>query len=247
MKAIGFKNFRRFEKLEPLQLGGVNFFVGGNNSGKSTVVKAMMLLMDNMEDLRPMHIGSRITSSIPSFRFDANHIHNVHVGTFGRALHKPYPEVKEMSFETELNGYKFVFTVTGDVESTSPDATIKRVEVLNIANDVLYTFDFDSAEFRVKYNTEILNKYSIVKEPDFYEKLRRSSSYFIDHTENNPELIQDLERRLTRLKGELDGEKNPLEIARINNRINMYYPLAELNQCIFDSTNRFVVNKIDIL
>ena len=222
MKAIGFKNFRRFENLEPLQLSGVNFFVGGNNSGKSTVVKAMMLLMDNMEDLRPMHIGSRLTSSIPSFRFDANHIHNVHVGTFGRALHKPYPEVKEMSFETELNGYKFVFSITGDVETTSPDATIRMIEVLNIADNVLYTFDFDAAEFRVKYNTGTLNKYSIVREPDFYEKLRHSSQYFIDRTENNVELIQGLERRIERLKRELESVTNPVEIAHLNNRINMY-------------------------
>ena len=31
------------------------------------------------------------------------------------------------------------------------------------------------------------------------------------------------------------------------NQIDYINPLAELNQCIFDSTNRFVVNKIDIL
>lgn len=222
MEAIGFKNFRRFENLEPLQLSGVNFFVGGNNSGKSTVTKGMMLLMDNLEDLRPMNIGSRFASSVPSFRFDANHIHNVHVGTFGRALHKPYPEVKEMIFETVLNGYKFVFTITGDVDSTSPDATIKQIEILNIANNVLYTFDFDSAEFRVKYNTYTLNKYSIVKEPDFYEKLHRITPYFMDKTENTQELIQGIGRRLTNLKRELDSEKNPVEIARLNNRINMY-------------------------
>ena len=43
MKSIGFKNFRRFQEMNSISLGGVNMFVGGNNAGKSTVVKGLLL------------------------------------------------------------------------------------------------------------------------------------------------------------------------------------------------------------
>ena len=40
MKAIGFKNFRKFEDFPIMEMGDITMFVGGNNSGKSTTVKA---------------------------------------------------------------------------------------------------------------------------------------------------------------------------------------------------------------
>lgn len=48
MDAIGFKNFRKFEDFPMIELGGVNVFVGPNNSGKSTAIKAIRLFFDNM-------------------------------------------------------------------------------------------------------------------------------------------------------------------------------------------------------
>ena len=36
MNKIGFKNFRKFQELDPLDLSPITFFVGENNAGKST-------------------------------------------------------------------------------------------------------------------------------------------------------------------------------------------------------------------
>jgi predicted ATPase len=44
VKSIALTNFRRFKELPKIELGGVTFFVGPNNSGKSTVVKAIQLI-----------------------------------------------------------------------------------------------------------------------------------------------------------------------------------------------------------
>ena len=76
MKSIGFKNFRRFANLDPLQLGNITFFVGGNNAGKSTVVKAMMLVLDNLSEIErfSMYTPEYILGK-PNFRLDANRIH----------------------------------------------------------------------------------------------------------------------------------------------------------------------------
>ena len=42
MKSFGFKNFRKFKNLPMMHLGGMNIFVGTNNSGKSTFIKGMI-------------------------------------------------------------------------------------------------------------------------------------------------------------------------------------------------------------
>ena len=41
MRQIGFKNFRKFENFPVIDLSPITIFVGENNAGKSTVVKAM--------------------------------------------------------------------------------------------------------------------------------------------------------------------------------------------------------------
>ena len=53
MKQIGFKNFRRFENFPMLNLGDVTILVGRNNAGKSTMVKALLLLLDNLKERVP--------------------------------------------------------------------------------------------------------------------------------------------------------------------------------------------------
>lgn len=219
MEAIGFKNFRRFENLEPLQLSGVNFFVGGNNSGKSTVVKAIMLLLDNLYSMRPRQ-NSLLFETVPSFRFDANHIHDVHVGTFARALRKPYPEVKEMCFEAEFWGYKFILTVTGNIDSTSADADVKIIEIVNLFNDVHYIFDFDANSFVAKFSTDVLNAYPMAKEPNFWQNIRFGEAINM-RTVFSERRVQMLEEKIAQLKLELETQKNPVEIARINNSIKL--------------------------
>lgn len=47
MNSIGFNNFRRFANFPEMDLGDITLLVGGNNSGKSTLVKALLLCIDN--------------------------------------------------------------------------------------------------------------------------------------------------------------------------------------------------------
>ena len=39
---IGFSNFRKFANFPEIDLGDITILVGGNNSGKSTLVKAFL-------------------------------------------------------------------------------------------------------------------------------------------------------------------------------------------------------------
>ena len=49
-KGIGFKNFRRFENFPLLEFGNITYMVGRNNSGKSTMVKALLLVIDYLQN-----------------------------------------------------------------------------------------------------------------------------------------------------------------------------------------------------
>lgn len=80
MDSIQFNNFRRFKTFPRLELGDVTLLVGGNNAGKSTLVKAMMTVRDNLEALDAAPSGPLV----PRFGFDTKS--DLHIGSFYRAL-----------------------------------------------------------------------------------------------------------------------------------------------------------------
>lgn len=49
--SIGFSNFKRFENFPILELKAINFFVGPNNAGKSTAVKAYRLVSEYLKNV----------------------------------------------------------------------------------------------------------------------------------------------------------------------------------------------------
>lgn len=235
MKTIGFKNFRRFENLEPLQLSGVNFFVGGNNSGKSTVVKALMLLMDNI-DLQVPNANDNIFGNYPLFRLDANHIHNVHIGTFGRALHKPYPEVKEIILEGQYRHFHFSYAVVGDEKAASANAHVKKIEFTDLHDSVRYIFDFAADEFSVYYNQSVLEKYAVKSNVDLFDRLRGMEGKQLtdvnsgggDAYKKKVEAYVKLKEEEEALNESLKTLSDPIQIAQINSRLNLIKKQADI-------------------
>ena len=46
MRQVGFRNFRKFSNFETIDFAPITIFVGENNAGKSTVVKAILSMLD---------------------------------------------------------------------------------------------------------------------------------------------------------------------------------------------------------
>ena len=168
MNQIGFKNFRKFKELQPQSLGDITILVGANNAGKSTLVKGLLLILDN---LRTLKIGgdSPIFQQ-PEFRFDANDYHDLGIGTFGRALFNKAS--KDMiSFVVRLTrdlnlmddsgntfkrkaDFSILIGVTGDKSTDQTIGTISRIWVSDNNRGIKFDFDYDAHKTVIEFATK---------------------------------------------------------------------------------------------
>lgn len=151
MNTIGFNNFRRFASFPEMDLGDITLLVGSNNSGKSTLVKALLLCIDNA---RLMTAGTKDNTIMsPTFRFDANEWHDVKIKTFSRAIHnRPAQSLDllddelslptEMRFTFTLGDFKFMIEVTGDRDKDEVTGEVSYISIEDRGNMVQYTVSY---------------------------------------------------------------------------------------------------------
>ena len=157
MNTIGFNNFRRFATFPEMDLGDITLLVGGNNSGKSTLVKALLLCVDNLK-LMSSYTKTNIFEFVaPKFRFDANEWHDVKIKTFSRAIHnKPVPVIdlgsdeektelpSEMRFVFTIGSFRFVFDVYGERDGDEVTGEVSYISIEDRGNMVKYDASFKS-------------------------------------------------------------------------------------------------------
>ena len=157
MNTIGFNNFRRFAKFPEMDLGDITLLVGGNNSGKSTLVKALLLCVDNLKLMSSYTKTNIFEFGAPKFRFDANEWHDVKIKTFSRAIHnKPVPVIdlgsdeektelpSEMRFVFTIGSFRFVFDVYGERNGDEVTGEVSYVSIEDRGNMVKYDVSFKS-------------------------------------------------------------------------------------------------------
>lgn len=138
MKSISFKNFRRFADFPEFKFGDITILVGGNNAGKSTLVKALILLIDNLRELK-LRNGESGNSLWPVFSFDMDHIHQLNLGTYER-VHKIGSE-ESIYMQAEIGNYDISFLIepTSDSEIKSPQVTIVEVTIIDNKRQIVYS------------------------------------------------------------------------------------------------------------
>lgn len=112
MNKIGFKNFRRFVDFKPIEYKDITFLVGRNNSGKSTMVKALLLISDYLKsgNLKELHFGNSVLE-------DAN------IVTYSRALNNTALKRNEdfIWFIYEIDNFFIEISISGTPDKTSAD------------------------------------------------------------------------------------------------------------------------------
>lgn len=157
MNTIGFNNFRRFATFPEMDLGDITLLVGGNNSGKSTLVKALLLCVDNLKLMSSYTKTNIFEFGAPKFRFDANEWHDVKIKTFSRAIHnKPVPVIdlgsdeektelpSEMRFVYTIGSFRFVFNVYGERDGDEVTGEVSYISIEDRGNMVKYDISFKS-------------------------------------------------------------------------------------------------------
>ena len=153
IRNVGFKNFRKFSDLQPLSLGNITFLVGQNNSGKSTLVKGLLLAFDNIRYLNMGGVDNYSNGIEPKFRFDSDLCHDLHVGTFKRALNNKATS-KIIGFSMSIANFDLVLTIQNNADITD-DVTIANIASLQIrdnsSRNCVLNFDFIQRKLSVSF------------------------------------------------------------------------------------------------
>lgn len=177
MNSLSLVYFKKFIHLEEQFFNDVNIFVGGNNSGKSTLVKAMLLCLDNLRAVKSS-IGMG-DANRPKFRFDANEFHDIKIGTFNRAIYNVREITKDNNlilFEFSLGDFRFLFAVRGDLEKDLPTATIEQIHV--ICERLSTVLQIDTVN-------DVMSVLSMADGNKVLEDLKRDYAEFVDFKASN--------------------------------------------------------------
>lgn len=218
INSIGFKNFRRFTDFPEINLGDITILVGGNNAGKSTLVKAMLLMRDflksrieSVDKTENIFKSMNIFKSIkPQFKFDAEH---VNVGEFYRAFCRQSPSEEDtISFSMKIDKFLFAVNIRGERRpGVVPE--VSMITVTDEDRDITFTFDFSTNQMTVhfSYDRKALNSH----DSDIKDALLKEEKRLIDRLkdlESKLSKYQDLEK-ITAVKADI--EKTNIELGRI--------------------------------
>lgn len=141
MNSIGFNNFRKFTEFPTIQFGGITLLVGANNSGKSTLVKALLLMRDFLTQ-KVIKKDQIFESLTPDFRFDSNYIH---IGSFKRAFcNKCSDEETTMRFTTGIGQFSFEVKVDGDRAKESALPHVSELTIVDHVRAVQLAYNYSS-------------------------------------------------------------------------------------------------------
>lgn len=167
IQEISFKNFRRFENFPPMKLNDINILVGRNNSGKSTALKALRLMIGNISSIDTKKLIFSIPDGRPGFVFDIERQEGVNIDTFERALYRKAKR-KEITLTAQYDTASIKIVLDGESVSTDKDITAVPYASIEIKSDTLelrYNFktrDFDLTSTYIPSECEIEdNKYEL--------------------------------------------------------------------------------------
>jgi predicted ATPase len=135
MNRIGFKNFRRFKNFEPLEYKGITFLVGRNNAGKSTLVKAL-LLIDNYFK----------SNSIGTLSFGTDVLEDANIVTYGRAKNLHATD-NFIYFTQEIENYLIELTITGEDDKSF--ASVHSLTISDVENKLSFDFNIQNRFIKV--------------------------------------------------------------------------------------------------
>lgn len=188
IKNINIKNFRQFDQLEINDLKQVNFFVGENNCGKTTVLEAIILLSEynNNEFLE-----NGAFRRFPRLSYDTlYYFHNLNINT-------PI----QLNLQTNIYDYTFQMNeFTGDIEDIYEFAHPRMIrEIETEKTEAMIEYQFNKKKLtatRGKKNNELF----FIRKPASAEKLRNIEAPFLVCDKDNSIILRQVDRIINNVK-----------------------------------------------
>lgn len=212
MFKLGTTNFRKFENLNPLEIKPITFLVGRNNSGKSSFVKAILLVQNYLN-----------SNSLAKFSFINNILNDTNIISFGRAKNKSIIDSNTISFDVVLDEFNIKILLTGNNDDTSADV----IGITITDNKRGFIFEID---FTLFYGAIYLSSFQLVQNDSSDE------NYFQLSIEND---IKTLEDKILNWTGNKFAKEHIEDIDKLNqlkNKIIIHKNNIQSNQN-YDETN----------
>ncbi len=207
---IGFSNFRRFITFPEIELGEISILVGGNNAGKSTLVKAMLLMRDFLKS-RVESIDSKknvAKSFIPHFNFDTEH---VNIGDFYRAFCRQSPRKEEMiSFTMKIDKFRFIVNIRGERKpGVIPEVSL--IAVSDEEKNIVFTFDFSKNQMIAEFGSN-KNRFSnhLFDDREYLQKEHEDLTYRVHELNKVLSESKDF-KEITAIKAEIESTRAKLK------------------------------------
>lgn len=157
MEQIGFKNFRKFENFPVMDLAPITILVGGNNAGKSTLTKALMLVFDNLREMRldASKSGGLFAALTPKFQWSNTHAYNLHIGNYKRA-HTRNAKTDSMEFEFTIGDYEFKLYINKGTDNDENSSPINKIEISCVSKQMDFCFDYTSAQMKFTIKEDVV-------------------------------------------------------------------------------------------
>lgn len=241
MNKIGFQNFRRFIDFKPLEYKGITFLVGRNNSGKSTLVKALLLINDFLK-----------SKQVSSFSFGNNVLEDANIVTYERAKNS-FAKENFISFFYQIDNFDIEIKISGEAGKTSADVhlfsikdSIDQIEFL--IQPQISTVTINRHNIQAELNTETSTVEILGKEIESLKlsieksELKKSSKEYIELIDKLNSLIKKRNSLAHIFNSEDDEDYNQLKEPEIE------YPyISKYSVSTYFSADQKLIEIIDFI
>lgn len=214
MNQIGFKNFRKFADFPMLTLGDITLLVGGNNAGKSTFVKAALLVYNFINTkVGDLSKGGIFGSLKPEMEFDVITPFDVNIGTYAKAKKRNVSTKEPIVFSFNLKGFiveahVYSLLVNDKIDPDSTTGIISFISIEDTERNVIYSVDYTLGRMYVEFGAtvskeEINNLGAVVEQRKRLETLLKDEKDFSKIVEIKNEIA-----RLSKFVHNWEGENN---------------------------------------
>lgn len=150
--SVGAGNFRKFSEFTQISLNQLTLLTGSNGSGKSSISKALQLLLENLKYQDTSSVCG-MKMKMP-FSFDSSKFEEINIGTFSRAISKEDEENNAIVFYSQF--------VVPENETRRPDAIsflvnvkkgpnlidgqVSSISIESLQRQVIISIDFEASQ-----------------------------------------------------------------------------------------------------